>query len=240
MKLKSSIIFASVSLLLLSFVNVPPLDIYGALKNFMHHGDVSAKFDLRELEGREHYYGIGALENLKGEIMIINGEPYISKQNGEQVKVNKSFKYKAALFVGTSVKEWDNEGIPTRIKSEEDLQDFIEEQASKRGIDTEEAFPFMVTGMFKQISWHVINWKDGDLEHTHEKHVTSGAHGTKKDATGRILGFYSPKHHRIFTHHSTNMHMHIKMDEPQIAAHVDDIELDGKGLLFLPKDFISN
>ena len=25
-----------------------------------------------------------------------------------------------------------------------------------------------------------------------------------------------------------------------IAAHVDDIELDGKGLLFLPKDFISN
>jgi hypothetical protein len=30
------------------------------------------------------------------------------------------------------------------------------------------------------------------------------------------------------------------MDEPQIAAHVDDIELDGKGLLFLPKDFISN
>ena len=78
MKLKSSIIFASAALLLLSFVNVPPLDIYGALKNFMHNGDVSAKFDLRELEGREHYYGIGALENLKGEIMIINGEPYIS------------------------------------------------------------------------------------------------------------------------------------------------------------------
>jgi alpha-acetolactate decarboxylase len=240
MKLKPSLLLLPFALLILSFVKVPQIDIYGALKNFMHHGDVSAKFDLSELNNTENYYGIGALENLKGEIMIINSKPFISKQNGDNLQVNNSFKYKAALFVGTSVKEWDNEGIPTRIKTQQDLQNFIEEQASNRGINTEEAFPFMITGMFKQISWHVINWKDGDIEHTHEKHVTSGVHGTKKDATGRILGFYSPKHHRIFTHHSTNMHMHIKMDEPQIAAHVDEIELDGKGLLFLPKDFISN
>ena len=103
MKLKPSILLLPLTLLVLSFVKVPQIDIYGALKNFMHHGDVSAKFDLSELNATKHYYGIGALENLKGEIMIINSKPFISKQNGDKVQVNNSFKYKAALFVGTSV-----------------------------------------------------------------------------------------------------------------------------------------
>lgn len=235
---QKNLLIAASALSLTAFSIIPEIEIYGALFKFMHEGDVSAKVALNKFSDKPHFYGLGALENLKGEIMVLDGKPFISKVTDKGVGVEESWDYKAALFVGTTVKKWDNEGIPMRIITMNDLQNFVKEQANRRGIDTTEAFPFMVTGMFKEVSWHVISWKDGDTEHTHEKHINSGAQDTKFDATGRIIGFYSPKHHRIFTHHSTNMHMHIKMDEPAIAGHVDNITFDGKGLLFLPLDFV--
>ena len=48
----------------------------GALKNMMHKGDVSAKADLKDFETSEHFYALGALENLKGEIQIFDSKPF--------------------------------------------------------------------------------------------------------------------------------------------------------------------
>ena len=42
----------------------------GALKNMMHKGDISAKADLTLFENTDHFYALGAIENLKGEIQI--------------------------------------------------------------------------------------------------------------------------------------------------------------------------
>ena len=38
----------------------------------MHHGDLSSKIDLMELENLENLYALGAVEQLKGEILIMN------------------------------------------------------------------------------------------------------------------------------------------------------------------------
>ncbi|MFT5752401.1 MAG: alpha-acetolactate decarboxylase, partial [Dokdonia sp.] len=37
------------------------------------------------------------------------------------------------------------------------------------------------------------------------------------------------------THHSTNMHMHFKTDDDTMAGHVDDLVLDKKFILKLPR-----
>jgi len=42
----------------------------GALKNMMLKGDISAKADLSDFIARNHFYALGAIENLKGEIQI--------------------------------------------------------------------------------------------------------------------------------------------------------------------------
>ncbi|MCF6223385.1 MAG: hypothetical protein L3J34_06610, partial [Flavobacteriaceae bacterium] len=65
----------------------------GALKNMMHKGDLSAKADLAEFDDTEHLYGLGALENLKGEILIMDGEAFISTVENGKLKINKSFDY---------------------------------------------------------------------------------------------------------------------------------------------------
>ena len=86
------------------------------------------------------------------------------------------------------------------------------------------------------MDWHVINWKDGDTEHSHEKHITSGLNGTIKNQEATLLGFYSNSHHAIFTHHTTNMHIHMKLNNSEIAGHVDELILGQNMILKLPKN----
>jgi alpha-acetolactate decarboxylase len=105
----------------------------------------------------------------------------------------------------------------------------------EHGIDTALAFPFMITGVLKAVDWHVIDWPDGDTVHTHEKHKSSGLSGTMEEAEVTIVGFYSSKHHAIFTHHTTNMHMHVINKDHTIAGHVDNLTLGPGAMLRLPK-----
>ena len=64
------------------------------LKNIMHHGDLSSKIDLMELENLENLYALGAVEQLKGEILIMNSKPYISscEHKNESHVVNKDLR----------------------------------------------------------------------------------------------------------------------------------------------------
>ena len=81
----------------------------------------------------------------------------------------------------------------------------------------------------------MINWPEGDHEHSHEKHINSGLHGTHKGADVQILGFYSDRHHAIFTHHTTNMHLHFISKDKSKTGHVDGLRLGNSMKLLLPK-----
>ncbi|MFT6922054.1 MAG: alpha-acetolactate decarboxylase [Crocinitomicaceae bacterium] len=203
---------------------------FGALKNMMHKGDVSAKANLSDFEKSEHLYAIGALENLKGEIQIIDGESFNTFVLDSAIRFDKSFDRKAALLVYAIVEAWNTYEIPADIKTYEQLEGHIASVAKQNGINVNEPFPFLIDGTAKSFDWHVINWKDGDTEHSHEKHVNSGLNGTIENKEVKLLGFYSDSHHAIFTHHTTNMHIHVKTIDNEIAGHVDGLTL-GKGML---------
>ncbi len=50
------------------------------------------------------------------------------------------------------------------------------------------------------------------------------------------LGFYSTHHHAAaFTHHSTNMHLHVKTRGHVLAGHLDDLILGQEMVLRLPE-----
>lgn len=207
---------------------------YGALKNMMHKGDISAHFDLSKLKDTKHLYAIGAAENLKGEIQIFDGESFNSFVKDSAVQFDKTLNSKAALFVYSIVENWKSYTIPDDVVTYEQLEKHIASVADENGIDIHQPFPFMIEGTAKSFDWHVINWKDGDTEHSHEKHVNSGLNGTIENRTVELLGFYSDAHHTIFTHHSTNMHIHVKTDDGKLAGHVDGLTLGKNMILKLP------
>ena len=52
----------------------------GVIKHMMQKGDISAKANLKDFENTEHFYAIGAFENLKGEIQIFDSKPFNSME----------------------------------------------------------------------------------------------------------------------------------------------------------------
>ena len=206
----------------------------GALKNIMKDADISAKVDLSEFKSTKNFYALGAIENLKGEIQIFNSEPFITSVENNSLKFDKTFTKKATLLVYASVEKWDSIPIPNDIISYEQLENYIEKTANEQGINTDEPFPFLLEGLIGSFDWHVINWKDGDTIHSHKKHKTTGMYGTINNKEVEMLGFYSNAHHAIFTHHTTNMHIHVKTDGNGVAGHVDGLFLENGMILKLP------
>jgi len=217
---------------------------YGALKNIMHQGDLSSKIDLIDLEKLENLYALGAVEQLKGEILIMNSKPYISscehkneshvvnKNLRKSLKVDKTFENHACLLVYSIVENWTSFTIPKNL-SYRNLESFIENTAKINGYNIDEPFPFLISGKINSIDVHVIDWPEEDKIHTHEKHINSGFNKKYENEDVEMLGFYSNSHHAIFTHHTTNMHIHVKTND--FSAHVDDLIIGKEMILKLPK-----
>jgi acetolactate decarboxylase len=214
--------------------NTFKVDYKGALKTIMHKADVSAKTDLKDYKEKTHLYAIGAIENLKGEIQIFDSKPYNTLVSDSTLTFDNSYDRKATLLVYASVSKWISVPIPETVNTYEQLETYVAQAAKTHQINIKEPFPFLIEGTPKSFNWHVINWKNGDTEHSHEKHVNSGLHGTIQNKAVTMLGFYSDSHHAIFTHHTTNMHIHVKTNDNKIAGHVDGLLFDKGMVLKIP------
>ncbi len=124
----------------------------GALKNFMWHADISAQFKLSDLENKKGLYALGALENLEGEIQIFNGEVFNTYTSQGKVEFDKTLQKDASLLVYTQVNEWKSLKLSSSVIFRKQLEENIEKIASQNSINTEEAFPFLLTG--KARSYH--------------------------------------------------------------------------------------
>jgi len=217
--------FLLIYLFTLSSLSSQSVEIHGAIKNMMH-GDLHATYDMQNLEKEKHTYGIGALENLKGEILLLDGKPFISRVNGENTAIDTSFNNKAAFLAFAQIDQWRAEGTLQEGLGFSDLDSIL----SKKMTKNKGSLIFQIEGTVKSLTWHVINWADGDTVHTYKKHKASGLHGTIQDEPVTILGFYSQNHRGILTHKNSNLHLHFLTADKRLAGHIDDLVLR-KGVL---------
>ncbi|MCM4159059.1 decarboxylase [Antarcticibacterium flavum] len=233
---KSFLLVAALSLISCEEESTPhkyEVQYYGAMKNMMMEGDLTATATLTEFEAVENLYALGAMEDLKGEIQIFNSKAMNSIVQNDSVKIDTSYDYKSALFVFAQVPSWKRVNIPDTVTTAQSLENFIARAAGENEQDMEEPFPFLLEGEVSSLEWHVIDWKEGDSIHTPQKHRESGLQGTLSEEQVAVVGFYSRSHHRIFTHHSSNVHMHFKNEDESLAGHIDELS-PKKMTLLLP------
>lgn len=205
----------------------------GALKTIMS-GNIQSAIALDSLSNQENLYALGAVENLKGEIQIFNSKPKNSSIVDSSIHISDTYDINASLLVYTNVEEWIDFQIDSQL-TKSDLESQIFSKAKENKINTDKPFPFLIEGTITSLNWHVIDWKDGDTIHNHKKHKESGLNGILNEVEIQIIGFYSTKHKAIFTHHSTNMHMHFKTVDNKVAGHIDDLISNNPVTLKLPK-----
>ncbi|MEO2084351.1 MAG: hypothetical protein ABGW65_02365, partial [Marinoscillum sp.] len=84
------------------------IKIVGTMKNVMMKGELFGNIYLDTISNKKHLYGIGPLENLSGEILVIDGKAYNSTVLNEfQMKVERTFNLKAPFFVYVNQLEWE-------------------------------------------------------------------------------------------------------------------------------------
>ena len=206
----------------------------GNLKDLMT-GNTTSVIKLDTLSDTRNLYALGAVERLKGEILVIDSKPIIaSVEKGKMVK-NNSWDTNASLLVYAQVAEWHNINISRAIQDKTELEDYIKDEAKKWNINVNKPFPFIIDSKVESVKWHIIDWDKNDTTHTHQKHQNAGLRGEVVNQPMKILGFYSNQHEGVFTHRGSKTHLHFTTDDNGTAGHVDGLKLYEGAILKLPK-----
>lgn len=221
-------------LIFLSVPKLPTVRVAGALRNIMMQGDLSAHLALDSLTKQPHLYGLGPVAGLQGEIMLVDSKPYVCRvQQGKPI-TQLDLSVGAAMLVYASVPRWKAVPVRATVNNVADLEKHLDGWCRANGIDGSEPFPFRLTGIVTKAKYHVIDWKAG-ATHTMDNHKQFAYTGTLSNTPVELLGFYSNRHQGVFTHHTTNLHMHLMNADRTLVGHVDDLLFSGPMTLQLPE-----
>jgi acetolactate decarboxylase len=205
----------------------------GEMRQVMREGDLSGRVPLHEIASQRHVYAVGPIEGLRGEVTVLDGKSYLSRIEKGVPVVETSFARRACFLVYAQVERFVEVALPEGIKGGPDLEDFIGKAASKERLDIREPFPFLLKGRPKTVDYHIVN-KTDPAPHTPADHEKVKVKARLTDAPMTIIGFWSKSHHGIFTHHGTNVHMHLVTDDKQVAGHVDALDPASGMVLSIP------
>jgi len=206
----------------------------GAQRETIMNGKLAAALDLNTLAGRAHLYGLGPLEQLRGEVTISDSRPALARVAPDgTVSVTRSFAAGAPFFVWAEVPRWIETPIPTEIRSFEDLERFVPRAANDAGLDAEKPLPFLVTGREDLIEFHILN-RIGDPPHNMEEHKKIQIKFELALAEATIVGFHSTRHRGIFTPGDSNIHIHFQTPDNNRSGHIQKLEIGEGAILHLP------
>ncbi|MDF0708354.1 acetolactate decarboxylase [Flagellimonas okinawensis] len=205
----------------------------GAMKDMGNTYDIHIWLDT--LSNKKHLYGMGPYDKMKGEITVVDGHPYYASAFTEGAyQVGESWDIKSPFFVYGSVDQWKMFKIEGVFNSVGDIQQKVEQIAQEYGLDSNQAFPFRVTGNFDDLTAHIVTPRLPEVDGYRE-----GVKSQKfsfKDTKGELIGFYSKNHQGIFTHTDSFVHIHFLMKDKTFMGHLDQITTAQKTFkLYLPK-----
>jgi alpha-acetolactate decarboxylase len=221
----------------------PTLVQYGSMHETIGMQQHQGRVSLGELLKRPHFYGVGALEKLQGEISIIDSRAIISTvapTGSPKVVSENAHELQATLLVGAEVPQWTNVEIPKELTGEA-LDAWIQRQAEQHGLDTRKSFPFMIEGEVTDLRYHIIH---GACP-VHAKRNDIALHDNCKPFVkelssihAKIVGVFALHAAGKITHPGTSMHAHIVyMDEQkrETTGHLEQFTVGSDAKLMLPK-----
>lgn len=202
-----------------------------AMKDVMWKGELGGKVLLDTLN-KKGLYGLGPVEYLKGELLIVDGKAYTSRVLSDStMKVEETFQVKAPFFVYGNVLDWSRETLPKSIKTLKDMEAYINSKAQEVTMP----FVFKLKGTIEHADIHIQNLPSGTkVSSPKEAHVGQTNYMLTNEMVD-VIGFYSRDHKGVFTHHDTNMHLHLITEDRQKMGHLDSVVFKDRMQLYLPK-----
>jgi acetolactate decarboxylase len=233
MKFKALQLFALVILFCSkSFAQINKVNIIGAMKNVMWQGQLYGTINIDTIANKANLYGLGPVEYLTGEVLIVDGVSYKSTVvNDTTMKVEKTFKIKAPFLGYTNIDKWKEIKLPNKIQTIAQLETYINKITAK----SQRPFMFKMSGFVDSASIHIVNLAPGSTVNSpDDAHKGQKNYSIYKEQVD-IVGFFSTEHKAILTHHDTFLHLHLITQNKAKMGHLDRAYFKkGKFTLFLP------
>jgi len=213
--------------------------MHEAIGERQHQGRVT----LDELMKRPHFYGVGAMEQLAGELTLLDGVPTVTRVNAEglpspaDAAPNES---KATLLVGAYVPEWTEHLLADAVSPVE-LDQAIVDAAAKAGVDVAKPFVFAIDGVFSDVRLHIINGACPMHARLNKLALPDEQKPFEADLAevrGTVVGVFAKDAVGSMTHPGTSTHMHLLYTDEEsgaaITCHLERIGVSAGGVLYTP------
>lgn len=206
--------------------------IVGEMKNVMWKGQLAGTINLDTLSNRTHLYGLGPVEYLSGEILIMDGIAYKSTVISDTtMKVEETYDIKAPFFGYATIPTWSEQALPDSIQSIRQLEEYLDNLPKT----LPRPFMFKLTGTVEQASIHIVNLPKAAIVSSPDEAHQGQKNYELKNEQAELIGFFSTEHKTIFTHHDTFLHLHLITSDKQKMGHLDEVMFKkGTMKLFIP------
>ena len=170
-------------------------------------------------------YGLGPIEYLQGEILLFEGQTFVSKVvDSASHEVKKTNTIKAPFFVYSNPSELVNVSMPNTKLSLTTLEQLVDSMYA--GYDK----PLLVRidGVFEKGSIHSVNLPEGSVVSSPNDAHQGLINYDFENIKGSLVGFFSRHHQSIFTHHDSYFHAHFLSEDRTFMGHLDTVFFDSK------------
>ncbi|MEN8125898.1 MAG: acetolactate decarboxylase [Bacteroidota bacterium] len=238
MKLKILIFALTVLLLISCDTKTHKIDnnvkIVGAMKNVMWKGQLYGNINLDTISNKKHLLGLGPVEYLTGEILIIDGKSYEAKVlTDSTMKVEETYEIKAPFFGYCTIEKWEGQILSDSIQTISQLENYLDLTTKK----AKRPFMFKLEGIVDEATIHIVNLPKGSKVSSPDEAHKGLTSFKLKNQQADIIGFFSTEHKTIFTHHDTYLHMHLITSDRTKMGHLDKVNFKkGSMKLYLPSE----
>ena len=205
-----------------SSTNTSSVKVVGEMRDVMWKGELKGKITTDSLNTKQTY-GLGPVEFLKGEILVFEGQTFISKViDSISHEVNKVPSVSAPFFVYSSNSNFKAVEFNRENYTLKELEDYI----NLIYIDYDQPLIIRIDGIFDNIKVHSVNLpEDKKVSSPDEAHQGLTQYDFK-NISGSLIGFFSRQHKAVFTHHDSFFHAHFISNDREILGHIDELNLD--------------
>ena len=198
------------------------VNVVGEMKDVMWKGDLKGKIATDSLNSKETY-GLGPIEFLKGEIVVFDGQTFVSKViDSTSHQVTKIPSVRAPFFVYSTnsdlkVIEFNRENFTLK-----ELEEYINSVYK----DYDQPLLLRIDGLFDNIKLHSVNLPEGKKVSSPDEAHQGLTQYDFKNISGSLIGFFSRNHKAVFTHHDSFFHAHFISDDRKVLGHIDETDFN--------------
>jgi len=188
----------------------------------MWKGDLKGKIATDSLNSKETY-GLGPIEFLKGEIVVFDGQTFVSKViDSISHQVTKIPSVRAPFFVYSTNSELNVFEVTLENYSLKEIEEHIDSIYK----NYDQPLLIRIDGVFNKMKLHSVNLPEGKKVSSPDEAHQGLTQYDFKNISGSLIGFFSRNHKAVFTHHDSFFHAHFISDDLKVLGHIDETDFN--------------